>query len=119
MLPFDYLRSFSQIRRPAPVKLTRKQAQLKDTAQNQDAKTGRTAPDIRKTLGLRKVLNIRKILPLLDDRNGTHGVSEARENKAGRPVLDAEEVTVSPSINAKGSRILFSKDLYIYPVKED
>ena len=79
----------------------------------------RKALNIRKTLNLRKVLNIRKILPLLDDRNGIYRVSEARENKAGRPVLDAEEVTVSPSINAKGSRILFSKDLYIYPVKED
>ena len=59
-------------------------------------KTGRTALD------LCKVLNIRKILPLLDDRNGIYGVSEAREDKAGRPVLDVEEVTISPSMNVKG-----------------
>ena len=76
-------------------------------------KTGRTAPDIR------KVLNIRKILPLLDDCNRIHWVGKAREDKAGRPILDAEEVTVSLNTNAKGSRILFSKNLYIYPVKED
>ena len=68
----------------------------------------RRALDIRKILNIRKTLNPRKtpdihrILPLLDDRNGTHGVGEAREDKAGRPVLDAEEVTVSPSTNAKG-----------------
>jgi hypothetical protein len=37
----------------------------------------------------------------LDGRNGTNGASEAREDKAGRPVLDAEEVTVSPSTNVK------------------
>jgi hypothetical protein len=79
----------------------------------------RTIFNIRKTLDLRKALDIRKILLLLDDRNGTHGVSEAREDKASRPVLDAEEVTVSPSTNAKGSRILFSKDLYIYLIEED
>ena len=59
-------------------------------------------PNIHRTLNICKVLNIRKILPLLDDRNETRGVSEARENKTGRPVLDAEEVTVLPSTNAKG-----------------
>jgi hypothetical protein len=58
-------------------------------------KTGRTALD------LRKALNIRKILLLLDDRNGTYRVSEAREDKASRPVLDAEDVTVLPSTNIK------------------
>ena len=67
----------------------------------------------RKTLDLYKTLDIRKVLLLLDDRNGTHGVGEAREDKASRPVLDAEEVTVLPSTNAKGSGILSSKDLYI------
>jgi hypothetical protein len=46
-------------------------------------------------------------------------VSKARKDKACRPVLDAEEVTASLSTNAKGLRILFSKDLYIYLVKED
>ena len=48
-----------------------------------------------------------------------HKVSEAREDKASRPVLDTEEVTVLLSTNVKGLRILFSKDLYIYLVKED
>ena len=63
--------------------------------------------DIRKTLDIRRTLNpcktpnIRRILPLLDDHNGTHGVSEAREDKASRPVLDAKEVTVSLSMNVK------------------
>jgi hypothetical protein len=75
--------------------------------------------NIRKTFDLRKALDIRKILLPLDDRNGTYGVSEAHEDKAGRPVLDVEEVTILLSTNAKGSRILFSKDLYIYLVKED
>ena len=54
--------------------------------------------NIRKTFNLRKALDIRKILLLLDDRNG---VSEVCEDKASGPVLDAEEVTVSPSTNAK------------------
>jgi hypothetical protein len=80
-------------------------------------KTGRTAPelplsrktfDLRKTLDIcsvldiHKVLDIRKILLPLDDRNGTYGVSKVREDKASRPVLDAEEVTVLLSMNAKG-----------------
>jgi len=86
-------------------------------------KTGRTAPklplfrktvDLHKTISLRQILdirrtpnihkipNIRGILPPLDDHSGTYGVSKAREDKASRPVLDAEEVTVSLSINAKG-----------------
>ena len=82
-------------------------------------KTGRIAPNIRKTPDLYKVLNIRKILLPLDGRSRTYKVSKARENKASRPVLDAEEVTVLLSTNAKGLRILFSKDLYIYLVKED
>ena len=70
--------------------------------------TGRTAldlrktPNIRRTLNIRKVLNIRKILLPLDGRSGTHGVSKARKDKAGGPVLDAEEVTVLLSSNAKG-----------------
>ena len=46
-------------------------------------------------------------------------VSKVREDKAYRPVLDAEEVTVSPGTNAKGSRILFSKDLCICLIEED
>jgi hypothetical protein len=68
----------------------------------------RKAPDLRRTLNihkaldLRKALDIRKILLPLDGRNGTHGVSKVREDKARGPVLDAEEVTVSPSTNAKG-----------------
>ena len=64
-------------------------------------KTGRIAPNIRKTPDLYKVLNIRKILLPLDGRSGTHGVSKVREDKASGPVLDAEEVTVSPSTNVK------------------
>ena len=46
-------------------------------------------------------------------------VSKVREDKAYRPILDAEEVIVLPSTNAKGLGILFSKDLYIYLIKED
>ena len=88
-------------------------------------KTGRTVPDLRKTpdlyrtLNIRKVLDIRKILLHLDNRSGTHGVSKVREDKAYRPVLDVEGVTVLLNTNTKGLRILFSKDLYIYPVEED
>ena len=37
----------------------------------------------------------------MDNRNGTHGVGRAREDKAGGPVLDVEEVTVSLSMNVK------------------
>ena len=48
-----------------------------------------------------------------------HGVSKVHEDEASGPVLDAEEVTVLLSINAKGYRILFGKDLCIYPIKED
>ena len=100
-------------------------------AQYQDTKTGGTAPNIRKTpdlrrtpdlyrtLNIRKVLNIRKILLLLDNRSRMYEVSRAREDKASRPILDAEEVTVLLSINAKGLRILLSKDLYICLIKED
>ncbi len=73
-------------------------------------KTGRTAPelllsrktpDLRKILDLCKTLNICKILPLLDDRNGIHKVSRTRKDKAGRPALDVEEVTVLLSISVK------------------
>ena len=58
--------------------------------------------NLRKTVNIRKILDIRKILPLFDGRSGTHGVSRTRKDKADGPVLDAEEVTVSPSTNAKG-----------------
>ena len=88
-------------------------------AQYQDTKTGGIAPDIHRTPDLRKTSDIRTILLLLDDRSRTYEVSKVREDKAYRPVLDAEEVTVLLSTNAKGLRILFSKDLYIYLVKED
>jgi hypothetical protein len=93
-------------------------------------KTGRIAPDIRKTPNLRrtpdlrrtldlyKALDIRKILLPLDGRSRTRRVSKVREDKAYRPVLDAEEATVLLSMNAKGSRILFSKDLYICLIEE-
>ena len=54
--------------------------------------------NLRKTINLRKALNVRRILLPLDGRNGTHKVSK---DKAGGPVLDAEEVTVSPSTNTK------------------
>ena len=94
-------------------------------AQHQDTKTGGIAPDIRRTPDLRKTSNIRttfsirktpnlrrtlnickaldicKILLPLDGRSRTYGVSKAREDKAYRPVLDAEEVTILLSINAK------------------
>ena len=77
-------------------------------ARYQDIKTGRTAPDIRKTPNLhrtpdlRKALNTRKILLPLDGLSGTHRVSKVYEDKAYRPVLDAEEVTILLSSNAKG-----------------
>ena len=70
-------------------------------------KTGRTALNLRKTLNFYRTLNICKafdickILLTLDGRSGTHGVSKASENKASRPVLDVEEVTVSLSTNVK------------------
>jgi hypothetical protein len=100
-------------------------------AQHKDTKTSRTAldlrkilnirrtPNLRKTLDLRKALDIRKMLLLSDDRSRTYEVSKVRKDKACGPVLDAEEVTVSPSTNAKSLRILLSKDLYIYLIKED
>jgi len=46
-------------------------------------------------------------------------VSKVHKDKTYRPILDIEEVTILPSINAKGLRILFSKDLYICLIKED
>ena len=80
MLPFDHLRSLSQVRQPVPVTLSRKTF------------------DLRKTLDLRKILNIRKILLPLDGYSSiVRGLDEA-----GGPVLDAEGVTVLPSTNAKG-----------------
>ena len=74
--------------------LPRVRLQLK--AQHKDMKTGRAGLDLRKTP------DVRKILLLLVDHSRTHKVSKEREDKAGRPVLDAEEVTISPSTNAKG-----------------
>ena len=80
---------------------------------------------LRKTFNIRiifnicKALNVRKILLPLDGRSRTYRVSKVCKDKAYRPVLDAEEVTILPSTNAKGLRILFSKDLYIYLIKED
>ena len=85
-------------------------------------KTGRTVPELplfRKILDIRKTPDIRKILLPLDGLSGTHRVSKAREDRACRPVLDAEEVTVLLSTNAKGLRILLSKDLYICLIEED
>ena len=58
-------------------------------------KTGGTAFD------LRKALDICKILLPLDGRSRTYEFSKVREDKACRPVLDAEEVIVLPSTNAK------------------
>jgi hypothetical protein len=58
--------------------------------------------NIRKVLDIRKVLNIRKILLPLDGRSRIYGVSETREDKANGPILDAGEVTVLLSLNAKG-----------------
>ena len=76
-------------------------------AQYQDTITGRIAldlcktPNICRTLNIRKVLDIRKILLPLDGRSRTYKVSKVRKDKAYRPVLDTEEVTVSLSTNAK------------------
>jgi len=51
---------------------------------------------------IRRTPDIRKILLPLDGRNRIYGVSKAREDKASRPVLDAEEVTILLSTNTKG-----------------
>ena len=59
------------------------------------------ALNIYKALNIRKALNIYKILLLLDGYSGTYRVSKVYEDKAGRPVLDAEEVITLLSINAK------------------
>ena len=59
------------------------------------------ALDIRKTSDLYKTSNIRKTLLPLDGCNGTHRVNKVREDKASRPVLDVEEVTVLLSTSAK------------------
>ena len=70
-------------------------------------KTGRTAPDICKTpnlcrtLNICKVLNICKILLPLDGCSRMYKVSKVRKDKASGPVLDAEEVTILLSLNAK------------------
>ena len=82
-------------------------------------KTSKIALDFYKTFNLYKAFNICKILLLLNNCNGIYGVSKIYKDKASRPVLDIEEVTISLSINAKGLKILFSKDLYIYLVKKD
>ena len=60
------------------------------------------ALNIRKVPNIRRTPNIRKILLPLDGRSGTHRVSKVRKDKASRPVLDAEEVTILLSINSKG-----------------
>ena len=46
-------------------------------------------------------------------------VSKVRKDRAYRPILDVEEVTILLSTNTKGLRILLSKDLYICLIKED
>ena len=60
------------------------------------------ALDLCKALSIYRILNICKILLPLDGRNGIYRVSKVHKDKAGRPVLDIEEVTVSLSINVKG-----------------
>jgi len=74
-------------------------------------KTGKTAPKLPlfyKTINFYKTFNIYKtpiiykILLFLDSCNEMHGVSKVREDKAGGPVLDIEEVTILLNINAKG-----------------
>ena len=57
--------------------------------------------DLYKTVDLRRTLNIRKILLPLDGRSRTYRVSKAYKDKAIRPILDAKEVTVLLSTNAK------------------
>ena len=59
-------------------------------------KTGRIALNIRKTF------NIYKILLPLDGRSWIYRVSKVYEDKACRPVLDAEEVTILLNLNTKG-----------------
>ena len=58
-------------------------------------KTGRIALDFYKNF------NIYKILLLLNSYNKIYRVSKAREDKANRPVLDVEEVTILLNMNAK------------------
>jgi len=57
--------------------------------------------DIRMIFNIRKALDIRKILLPLDGRSRMYKVNKVREDKACRPVLDAEEITVSPSMNVE------------------
>jgi len=54
-----------------------------------------------KTIDLYKALNIYKILLFLNSRSRIYGVSETREDKASRTVLDVEEVITLLSISAK------------------
>ena len=55
-------------------------------------------PNLYRTLNIRKVLDICKTILPVDERSGTYRVSK---DKTNRPVLDAEEVTVSLSISVK------------------
>ena len=70
-------------------------------------KTSRTVLNLCKTLNLYRTLdickafNIHKILLTLDGCSGMYRVSKVSKNKASRPVLDIEEVTISLSTNAK------------------
>ena len=64
-------------------------------------KVGRTALDLSKALNIHKIPDLCKILLPLVGHSRTYKVSKAREDKAGRPVLDTGEVTISPSTNAK------------------
>jgi len=57
--------------------------------------------DIYKALNICKAFNIRKVLLPLDGRGGIYGVSKVYEDKAGRPVLDMEEVIALLSTNVK------------------
>ena len=82
-------------------------------------KTGRTVLNLCKTFDFCKTFDIHKILLPLDGRSRIYRVSKACKDKASRPVLDVEEVTILLSINAKGLKILFSKELYICLIKED
>ena len=57
--------------------------------------------NFRQIFNIRRTPNIRKILPPLDNYSGTYGVSKVCKDKANRPVLDIEEVTILLSINVK------------------
>ena len=81
MLPLDHLRSLSQMRQPALVTLSRKTF------------------DLRRTLNVRKTPDTRKTLLPLDGSSSSIIYGLAR---ASGPALDAEEVTILLSTNAKG-----------------